>query len=539
MHKFSGIVAAMSCVLSCALVFSQEAYAQSSLSSDSGITAGSSKLFWNQFVGSTSVQTGVGPCATYTAAIRALKAQERQSKLDGGTSSKMAVVGSSATGALSDAGLLDLTGSSEGSSVGSSTLSQAFNPFYNQPWKPGMPGQMPLLEGHTTAVSMVTGPGSPSLTHRQWGVAGTDLGFSFLDPDGKTMLVFGDTMDCVSAGDGWRSNVILRTTDDDYTDGVTISDALTSRGYATSGAAQEFITSRKDAAGAGGERTVIPTSGITIGDTMYVDFMSVRDWGNAGEWTTNYAGTVKSTDGANWFPVYESGRMQADTNTSGNGVTGTELVPWSGNKKSLNSKLQMSSFAVENGDSTYVYRYSTPSGRFGAAILGRALQSEFPKESAWEYYVDGSWVSGDEGLRDATEIFSAPVSELSVQWNEYLQKYVALYQVSNGIKGGMIMRTADNLEGPWSDQRMIISTTEVTDLYGGFVLPHQEGKYLYWVGTTWSAYNVILFRTDLDEFLGTVTQANRPLSTEPDYDIRWDSGLKLNGVVNYAEQEVE
>ncbi|MDO4911422.1 MAG: DUF4185 domain-containing protein [Corynebacterium sp.] len=516
-------------------VWGAPAEAASSLSSGS---SGSSQSFWSM-IDKSAVGTDTGPCASYTVALRAQRAKARQADMDGGVSSKTKALGSSLSGGFGDWGFFNPYGSSEGSSDGSSALNQAFNPFYNQPWAAGMPGQMPLLEGHTEAVSMVTGPGSVSNTHKTWNVAGTDLGFSFLDASGRTMLVFGDTMDCVSTGDGWRSNVILRTDDEDYSDGLSIDDALTNSGYSTSGTAIEAISSRKDANGVG-ERTAIPTSAITINGTMYIDYMSVRSWDDPGEWTTNFAGTVKSTDGVVWTPVYESARMQSDTNTNTNTELGRYFSPWATNKKAANSKLQMSDFVLDHNDeSTYVYRFSTPSGRSGAAILARALQSQFPKESAWEYYVNGSWVSGDTGLNNATSVFDAPVSELSIQWNDYLQKYVAVYQVSSGTAQGIVMRTADSLTGPWSEQRMLVDATNVPLIYGGFILPHQSGTEFYWVGTTWSTYNVILFKTNLDEVLGTVNTSSRPTSTTEGYDPQWMSGLKLNGEVDYGMIEAD
>ncbi|MDO4909796.1 MAG: DUF4185 domain-containing protein [Corynebacterium sp.] len=540
MKKFSIAISALGMSALCSIA-GTPAWAASSLSSTLS-SSGSSNAVWN-LIDRSNISTDSGPCASYSQALRAQRAKARQADMDGGVSSKAKALGSSLSGGFGDWGFLNPYGSTEGSSDGSSALNQAFNPFYNEPWQAGMPGQMPLLEGHTQAVSMVTGPGSVSETHHNWNVGGTDLGFNFEDPTGKTMLVFGDTMDCVSTGDGWRSNVILRTTDEDYSDGLSIDDALTNAGYATSGTAKEFISSRKDADGVG-ERTVIPTSGITINGTMYVDFMSVRAWNDngPGSWSTNYAGTVKSTDGVNWFPVYDSGRMQSTTNTDTKTELGAYFSPWAGNKKASNSKVQMVDFVRDHEDpDTYVYRFSTPSGRYGSAILARALQSEFPKESAWEYYVNGQWVSGDTGLNNASSIFNAPVSELSIQWNDYLKKYVAMYLMvlDNKNTPGIVIRTADSLTGPWSEQRVLVDLSSVPQLYGSFMLPHQEGNTLYWVGTTWTTYNVILFKTNLDEALGDVNTASRPTSNVAGYDPRYMDGLKLNGFVDYGMMEAD
>lgn len=64
------------------------------------------------------------------------------------------------------------------------------------------------------------------------------------------------------------------------------------------GHAMEIILSQKIV---GVETTVIPTSGNTVGDTQYINFMSVRSWGAPGQWVTNFAGVAYSTDnGENW-----------------------------------------------------------------------------------------------------------------------------------------------------------------------------------------------------------------------------------------------
>ena len=49
------------------------------------------------------------------------------------------------------------------------------------------------------------------------------------------------------------------------------------------------------------EVTVIPTAGISVGTTQYVNFMSVSKWGAAGQWSTNFSAVAVSNDnGENW-----------------------------------------------------------------------------------------------------------------------------------------------------------------------------------------------------------------------------------------------
>ena len=369
----------------------------------------------------------------------------------------------------------------------------------NPPFLKGQPGGMPVLKGHTQVTQLVTGPGSPDRTDRVFDVTGTDLGIAYDDNRGNTMLVLGDTMACNFAANQWRSNTILRSHDYNYRDGFTIHEGLGANGYMEGGHATEFISSLKIP---GVEQTTIPTAGIAVGDTQFVDYMSVRNWNEPGTWVTNYAATVKSTDGVHWTLVPESIRTNTDAPAALNFLPGF---------RAGNQKAQMSAFIEHDG---FVYRFSTPSGRNGNAILGRAPIGQFPNENAFEYRVGDGWT---RDLNAATPVINDQVSELSVAWNDYLHKFIAMYTDGRGL----VVRTAASLEGPWSEKTMVVDVDTMYDLYGGFMLPHQNGKDLYYVLTTWSNYNVMLMHTDLNALF-----AQRPNPV-------WDDGLENHGVATY------
>ena len=110
--------------------------------------------------------------------------------------------------------------SGPGSSGGSSSRTGAGS---SAPMLRGTPGiSLPVLDGPTQALQLLTGPGSPQRTDRQWGIAGTDLGIAFTGADGETFLAFGDTVACDGSATDWRSNVLLRTGDSDYADGLDV-----------------------------------------------------------------------------------------------------------------------------------------------------------------------------------------------------------------------------------------------------------------------------------------------------------------------------
>ena len=103
------------------------------------------------------------------------------------------------------------------------------------------------------------------------------------------------------------------------------------------------------------------------------------------------------------------------------------------------------------------------------------------------------------------------VSELSVVWNSYLGKFIALYIDGNG----MVLRTADSPTGPWSSKRMLVDTATIGDLYGGFILPSNNDHNLYFVATTWSNYNVMVMRTNLSELFGVPLLASGDVNPDP------------------------
>ncbi|APT93712.1 hypothetical protein CPHO_06520 [Corynebacterium phocae] len=341
-----------------------------------------------------------------------------------------------------------------------------------------------MSDGPTRSLQFITGPTSPDQTHSRWGITSTDLGVAYAD-GATTYLAFGDTGKCAPNNEFWRSNVLARTNDRNFGDGLTLTQALTPKGWSADGDAREFIGSRKED---NVEMTTIPTAGIVVDGIHYVDYMSVRHWGAPGQWDTNYAATVTSTDGANWSISPGSVRN--------NGLPA--LTP-DGSAFDLGyDRLQMAAFVephfADEGD--YIYRLSTPNGRFGSAYLSRAARAQFPDEDAFEYWDGDRWTSSPADLLlPKAAIFGPRVSELSVTYNSYLNLYVAMY-LHEGK--GMVVRTAPRLNGPWSAERLLIAQSTIPQLYGGFIVPGQDDQHLYYVMSTFDDYNVYFMRTDLD-----------------------------------------
>lgn len=333
----------------------------------------------------------------------------------------------------------------------------------------------PLPAAHATAahtsatvVEKLTGPGAPNNTWGRWDIKSTDLGIMWDNGAGEVLSAFGDTYGNAWTGPGggapangnWRSNVLTRSSDTNLADGMYYSSAPTYAGAY----AKELLSSQKVD---GVEHTVIPTAGISVGSRQYMGFMSIRDWGAAGTWNTNYAGVAYSDDnGENW----------TKSSTTWENPDGA-------------NRFQMQAYAKRDG---YVYVFGTPNGRNGSAYVARVPETKLLTKSDYQYWNGNAWVTNDDAA--ATAIVPGPVGELSVQYNVASGKYVMMYLGGEDI----VLRTAPDPEGPWSSAQIVVSSADYPGLYGGFLHPWNSGGKLYFTMSQWNPYNVYLMEVTID-----------------------------------------
>ena len=348
-------------------------------------------------------------------------------------------------------------------------------------------------ESHSPAVvvSQMTGPGSLSDTDTTWRVTGTDLGIMWDNGSGEILTAFGDTFgDWGGPGGGggdWRSNVLLRSSDADLSDGMVFDSAVED----APGHAGEIIPSLKIN---GEEMTTIPTAGIEVGGRQYLAFMSVRQWGPPGEWDTNFSRIAYSDDnGETW-----------------NSTDGPE---WA-NTADGEHPLQMVAFSKHDG---YVYMYGTPNGRLGAVHVARVPDADILDKDAYTYWDGTAWSPGDG--TNATEIVPPAAAELSVQYNEYTGRWLMMYLDGNL---DVVLRTADAPQGPWSEGQVAASFADYPGLYGGFMHPWSEGDDLYFALSQWDPYNVFLMKVELNPD-GTITNPN--LIQDPSFERAVDGSM--------------
>jgi hypothetical protein len=388
------------------------------------------------------------------------------------------------------------------------------------PDRPNFPTPGQQLSPSTNFVDWVTGNFLPNNTSQRFNISGTDVGVMWdngIPDDPKTpqnehqvLIAVGDTFSEDNMQGYWRNNTILRSGDVLLGDGMSIPDGEWFNGNMFGGAplngptqARPVIVKAILPPGLPTGVTMIPTAGISLptpgtqfGATQYMSFMSVKEWGNPGSWTTNYSAIAYSTDnGENWNVAPTSVRM---------------------NSSAGNKNFQQQAFVM--GNDGYVYAYGTPSGRQGGAYVSRVLPKDILDTSKYEYYSKGtkSWFSstpagwyknapskattviGKEGGACGVAKAGNTVSEMSVQYNKSLNKYVVMYgdQFNN-----IVIRTSDTPQGTWSP-----ATTILNQQNGGIYAPMMHpwspstmgtGTDLYWNLSLWSEYNVMLMRTDL------------------------------------------
>jgi hypothetical protein len=386
----------------------------------------------------------------------------------------------------------------------------------------------------STPLGWVTGQRNTAFPGLSWlqtnntrwaNVYGTDLGIMWVNGDnGLTQVAFGDTFSGPNMTGDWRSNVLLLSDDTNLSDGLSLINT---------GPAFQFIpAARGEVYFIGSEVTNIPTAAVYANNNNYVNYMSVKSWDTPGRWTTNYSAISQYDPATDKWVLQRSSIRPA-------GVFRAQKAYSAGdqNFQQMAYVLQPESKVVA-GEPRYVYAFGTPAGRAGSAYLSRVPEGELTNLRKYEYWNGDRWV-GDQSRAEAIigdspdspglfgfaiDLANNPnflggymagftgaktggnVSEMSVQYNEYLDKYVVLY--GNGANN-VILRTADTPEGPWSDPVTIATSAQYPGLYAPMIHPlsgtgqltdaggDPDISNLYWNMSIWSNYNVVLMQTDV------------------------------------------
>lgn len=333
----------------------------------------------------------------------------------------------------------------------------------------------PATVSPAVLVQEMTGTDSTTNTKTTWDIGATDLGIIWDDGAGHVLTAFGDTFSdpgADGAGVGnWRSNVLLRSSDRDLSDGMAFDWALTG----PDGKATEMFGSKKVD---NDEMTTIPTAAISVGSRQYVEYMSVKHWGAPGEWDTNFSQLAYSDDGGKTWSIEGAPRWN-------NNAEGTD-------------PMQMKAFTRHGG---FVYVFGTPNGRMGAASLARVSEDKMLDKSAYQYWTGTDWSSDYSQLKP---IIEPKVAELSVRYDESSGKWQMIYLDGNA---DLVLRVADDPTGPWGPKQLIASQAEYPGLYGGYIHPWSPDGEIYFAMSIWNQYNSALMKVSIDD-QGTIVRPN-------------------------------
>ena len=326
----------------------------------------------------------------------------------------------------------------------------------------------------STLVKALTGPNAPA-EMKGSDVCGTDLG-TMAEVNGTIVLAFGDTFgwrgdSCTKFGPNWRSNVIAMTTDRDPSDGIVIEDWLTGAdGKAVAAAEGRHLLKFTS------EQTKIPTAMVTVGETLYLHYMSVHGFADmGGVWLCNSSRFIASTDG---------------------GKSWDKGVADFGNFQSSFNMLALSAQAgTGNEDGKYVYAIGTPCGRFNGARVARVAGDKVTDNAAWEYWDGAAWVAD---RAQAAEVIKPGVGEGSLVWNPGIGKW--MYTTLNELALALEIRFADRPEGPWSAPATLARGSDYAQAYGAFMTPSwisDDGLTFYYVMSQFGPYNTYVMKAQL------------------------------------------
>ena len=93
-------------------------------------------------------------------------------------------------------------------------------------------------------------------------------------------------------------------------------------------------------------------------------------------------------------------------------------------------------------------------------------------------------------------VVPAPVGELSVQWNSFYRRWLMMYLIDP--TGQIVLRTARDLTGPWSDAQVVVTSKQYPELYAPFITPEWDnGPAIYFNMSMYGPYQVDLMHTSL------------------------------------------
>jgi Domain of unknown function (DUF4185) len=339
--------------------------------------------------------------------------------------------------------------------------------------------QPKIKEIRVELIGALTGPDARTQM-KSVDICGTDLG-TMTEIGNRIFFAFGDTFGydddhCRGVGGpNWRSNVFASTTDHDPADGILLQDWL--RGADGKAIAIVEGAHQPPFTGEDGEQTKIPTAMVSVGNRIYLHYMSVHGFSTVGGvWDCNYSKFVFSDDLGKTWKETSLKFGEHDSNFNMMALSGE---PGQGNE-----------------EGTYIYAMGTPCGRFGSVRTARVRKEDFLSIDAWEYFRgDYGWTTD---ATDAIEIVPAPVGEGSILWNPGIRRW--MYTYLNEKTTSIELREAAFPWGPWSTPHAVAKAAQYPQIYGGFMTPSflkDNGRTLYFIMSMFGSYSAFVMKAKL------------------------------------------
>jgi len=372
-------------------------------------------------------------------------------------------------------------------------------------------------------VSTITGAASKSKTDEMT-VGGCDLGFPIYNETNDTMyMAFGDTFTSPLQSGRWRSNVLAKSTDTNFADGLDIDSFVSSPSGIAKPAIEGHHVDRL-------EMTKIPTGGIEIDGTMYMFYFSKYSWNVNSNISMNYGGAVKSVDnGENWSRVYDmtwvnhiTDDLSVDQAQVANIQTLiNEDVDLGANGGSVDlahhEGYDFTQIFPKDGGDGYIYMFGEGGYRSQGLKLARVAKANIETFDEYEYFTgyDDSdapiFVKGRAGLdamkdNNDSYIIGATFGEMSLVYNAFLGKWMAFSVTYSAGSSGALYFTADNIYGPYSQYGVLLfpptnAVTPQSSIYAP--LTHEkwqenDGQTFYLAISTWMPnYNPSFIKIEL------------------------------------------
>lgn len=279
----------------------------------------------------------------------------------------------------------------------------------------------------------------------------TDLGI-LVSVDDNYLYLYGDTFSGYDMNIGyWNSNFMaVGSKDDNFDSNIKFKEVITDIYGEVSPICQgKHNRNQEDNLdiSLGKEVTKIPTGGVQINDDVYIFLMSVRYWGEAGEWYV----TTNTAYKANKNNLTKFKKVDTLVFTSEFSTRFGQIYPFR-----------------NEFDKEYIYFLAIPGGRNGYMSLLRVKENEFENFEKYELLVGkNKFLNIKEGIKKEPFyiINSKTVGEPSVMYNHYLNKWLISTLTSDGIT----FFYSDDLCNLFKDEMLVMNHEHVFTCYGGFI----------------------------------------------------------------------